>query len=91
MFCAGRLRKIAEVSGRPWRLGSESNWQSKCLLVIGFSCRGRYRYPLRYPAYSPDCLGYVNTRYTSDAVLSRTRSIPGDYHRLLRSGNWGQI
>jgi hypothetical protein len=54
----GRNWKIVEVGGRPWRLGSDSNWLPKRLLVVGFPILYAARYPVRYPVPPLDVYGY---------------------------------
>ena len=57
-----RLRKIPEVNGRLWRLGSESNRHSKSLSSQLFLTCCPRRYPVRYPVRFLASLG---TTWTS--------------------------
>jgi hypothetical protein len=59
--------------GDDWRLGSESNRLSKCLLVRHFSYASNRRYPVRYPADYPDSLGLLRTMNAPSTSFNTVR------------------
>jgi hypothetical protein len=83
---AGILWTHPEVTGRLWRLGSESNRLSKCLLAMEFPVASACGYPVRCPAGYPESPGLLRTMDAPDIFQYRLRDQVFPAHHLYCDG-----